>query len=273
MYLAVSYELLSGPHRESAAAALSALRVSALELPVDVRHTVPAISSAAPVSHTLSDEPGARACRADLHSCGLRLSALSLNLDPSTESEEAMVARLTVAIAAADVLGAPVVGVALASRCAAHEGISLLMAACRATAPSRVALALNMAASPGAGELLRRELAGDSTGRLGITLDPGGLYQAGVSLDEVRDAIRWSAPFTRRFLCRNLREMCAARHPCPLAEGDLDYAHALCLLGAAGYTGAVTVAGAPPDDAASPVGSSWLRADVQFVRELLGEAE
>ena len=288
MYLSVGYELLTGPEHDGPGAALSALGLSALELCLASPATLPALSPDGPPSFSVAEDAGARAYRSHLHRFGLRVSALSVGLDVTAETDEALLRHLVVAIRASDILGASVVGISPIpaadpegkSPISSPDLVGLLQRACRATPDSRVALAVPVAPSAGEVSAPCRALAAQASGRLGLTLDPARLYEAGLSLADGSDIVRPVAPFVRRLLCRGLQA--AARNGphtqdvplrtrCPLAGGDIDYAHILCRLGAVGYAGAVTLTAPPAADPGSPSASPWLREDADFLRELLGK--
>ena len=292
MFVSVSHRVLARAGHESIAAALADLRLAALEVVTDRSLALPSLDGATPPATAGAQAAANRAYRAHLYRLSARLSALAASWGALSSACEDDAACLTECIGATEVLGAPVLGLAVASLDAGARGhdsswpllVSCLQQGLGQTRGSRVAIALEFQADPLSGAGLPPALTPlFESERVGLTLDPGALYRAGLPGPIVHDLVRELAPLVRRVLCRNFR--CAGRgaespdgsaadnvEPCPLEVGGIDYGHIACLLGRAGYAGALTVANAPPDDAQPSIARRWLAADIAFLRDLLGEA-
>jgi len=291
LLVSVSHQVLARAGHESIAAALADLRLASLEVVTDRSLALPSLDGAAPPATAGTQAAVSRAYRANLYRLRARLSALAVTWDTMSAADQDATSWLTECLSSVEALGAPVVGLAVASPeggADRPDAVWPLVAArleqgLAQTRPSRVAIALEFGPDLLPGPGLHPSLAPlFESERVGLTLDPGALYRAGLPRPVIYHLVRELAPLARRVLCRSFSpaggdadsedgSSAGNVEPCPLQVGVIDYAHIACLLGRVGYAGAITVVNAPPDDMQPSMARRWLAADVDFLRDLLGE--
>jgi len=211
------------------------------------------------------DESSARAYRERLYDHALSVSALSVSLPDQEEPDAFRLGGVLLAVQAAEVLGAPVVRVESAGGSA--EGIRLPGNIGDEFAGLRTALAVPFlvegATLPSAC-LEESEGTGDG---VGLALETGALFRRG-GPPEAWGVLRQVAPYVRCVTC-GARVGSGAEEPrAPSLTADgVDYAGIAAVLGAAGYSGALTVSLTGRE----PAGRDVLRADVAHLRDILGE--
>lgn len=292
LYISIVDQALVEAGYGSLAAGLSDLGLVAIDLTATASLELPALDSNGTALAAFADDAGARAYRAHAYEHGVEVSALGLPWVTPAAAHPEQLGGAAAVPAAMEVIG---VGVARLTISQGGEGDVPPEKLARALAGELVplleeALPANVAFAVEAPELgdrepeLHRQLLRETDSEyLGVALDPGGLYCAGMPLRVVYEVVSELAPHVCYTRCRNARRPEELRdepvadvearelYASELEAGDIDYARIASVLGRVGYAGTMAVAadfrdGAEPEDR-----QQLLRRDVAYLKDVLGE--
>ena len=229
--------------------ALRLIGADSIECAVDADQSIPCLDA------SLRDANAIAALERQTASEGIRISALLLATDFSSENADAQVNWAVQVVRSAAAIGVPVVRIDpwTANRDLSPDQIqqNFIRRAeqlLRETADTGVDLAMeNHGAIFNDPDVLDRVLAAIPDGRFGLTLDTGNLYWWGQPVDEVYRLIERYSPRAKHTHIKNINyppELAHRRREigfeykqycCPLGEGNLDLRRIITLLQRAGY--------------------------------------
>jgi len=263
-----------------------------IELSIDETMELPAFETDSPAVVSAAEHRQLRAFRARLYELGAQVSCLALRWALPAASEPEHGGRALVALRALDVLGAGALRLRLQwderAEATPEQVAEASAGAVEPLLPDVVRAGAMLAVEAphlgqGHAEFCRCLLQTIDSEWMGIALDAGELYCSGLPLSGVYDLVREFAPHVRHVACSNFRrpdelrgeyvEVDDARklYASGLGDGDLDYGRIASLLGAVGYSGALTVDCEFRDGMEAGARQDMLRSDVAFLKDLLGQ--
>jgi len=261
MHIAVHASSLDHAGYPSLIDGLNDLALRRVELDVVPPCDVPRLGADEPRWVSIAEEGPARAYRQHLYEHSVLVSALRLPL--SQDGGEVTSAEVRLAVEAADIIGAPVVGVEVRE---AGASAARLQGLEQQTCGMRALLAFSLDSSPSDLGVVLSAL-DEAAPRAGLALDVDALFTGAPSSDCAYDSLRALAPYVRCVTC-GLSGGAAARTT-SLADSAIDYARVAHILGNAGYSGALTIALAGGGDAQAA--RRLLRADAAYLKDIIGE--
>lgn len=263
MYVGVRDVIIHHAGYSTLVEGLDALELNAVELALGRDLTVLSPNGAATHSrYDLSRPDAAQACRERYDAADIHISGLLLANNFNAEDVETEIEWVAQALRVADILGAD--AVRIDSAMTAQQEIPLarrvdiyastVRRVLEAPPESEAPLGIENHGYQGNDpEWMQGVLDAVDSPRLGLTLDTGNFYWAGLPLDRVYEVIEQFAPQVKHAHCKNIcfeperrnvqRELGwgYGEHVCPIPDGDVDHAKVAAILHAAGYGGGLNI--------------------------------
>ena len=292
MYVSTLDQTLVKAGYDSLSHGLGDVGLGAIELSIDEALELSAFEADGPPVIGVTEHRRLRAYRARLYELGVGVSCIALRWMLPSASQPERGEHAVMALRVLDAIGAGTLRLSLlwdeGTEATPEEVAEVSAGAAEPLLPdvARAGAMLAVEAphlARGQPQFCRRLLQDINAERVGLALDAGEFYCAGFPLDGVYDLVREFAPHVRHVGCSNFRrpdelrgeyvELNEARqlYACGLGDGDLDYARIASILGAVGYSGALTVDCEFREGMEARARQDVLRRDVAFLKDVLGE--